>query len=66
MEYAFQQRSPLEIGLTEGELVKVLARQDVAGNPDWWLVQNNAGAQGYAPATYLSQLTTKHAPHSFS
>ena len=64
-EYAFQQRSPLEIDLGEGEFVTVLAKQDVAGNTDWWLVQNDAGAQGYVPASYLSQLIVQDTPHLF-
>lgn len=42
----------------EGELVTVLARNDEAGNSEWWLVENDAGAQGYAPAAYLTQLVT--------
>lgn len=56
MDYAFQQRTNLEISLVEHELVTVLAKHDEAGNTEWWLVENDAGVQGYAPAAYLSQL----------
>ena len=57
VEYSFQKRSALEIDLRAGEFVTVLVNHDEAGNPEWWLVENNNGAQGYAPAAYLSQLT---------
>jgi len=46
----------LEIDLNEGELVTVMAKHDEAGNEEWWLVENDTGAHGYAPAAYLSQL----------
>lgn len=60
MEYAFQKRTNLEIDLSEGELVIVLSNKDEAGNSEWWLVENDVGAQGYAPAAYLSQLVTEN------
>ena len=56
VEYDFRRRTALEIDLNEGELVTVLAKQDEAGNTEWWLVENDAGLQGYGPAAYLSQL----------
>lgn len=67
MEYSFSKRTNLEIDLTEGELVTVLARNDEAGNSEWWLVENDSGLQGYAPAAYLIQLvvTENTAPHLF-
>ena len=40
----------------DGELVTVLEKQDEAGNSEWWLVENDAGLRGYAPAAYLSEL----------
>lgn len=56
MDYTFQQRTHLEISLSEDELVTVLAKHDEAGNTEWWLVENDHGIQGYAPASYLSPL----------
>lgn len=56
VEFAFEKRSPLEIDLRAGEFVTVLADHDEAGNAEWWLVENDSAAQGYAPAAYLSQL----------
>lgn len=56
VEYAFQRRTALELDLSEGELVTVLAKHDEANNVEWWLVENDAGMQGYVPAAYLSQL----------
>lgn len=58
VEYTFSKRTNLEIDLTEGELVTVLSKKDEAGNTEWWLVENDAGLQGYAPAAYLTQLVT--------
>lgn len=58
MEYPFQKRTNLEIDLHENELVTVLAKHDEAGNSEWWLVENDAGIQAYAPAAYLTQLAT--------
>lgn len=60
MEYPFQKRTNLEIDLSEGELVTVLSSNDEAGNSEWWLVENDFGVQGYAPAAYLSQLPTQN------
>ena len=60
VEYAFKRRTNLEVDLNESELVTVLAKHDEAGNTEWWLVENDAGIQGYAPAAYLTQLTTDH------
>ena len=60
MEYAFKRRTNLEVDLNESEHVTVLAKHDEAGNTEWWLVENDAGIQGYAPAAYLTQLTTDH------
>jgi len=56
VEFAFEKRSPLEIDLCTGEFVTVLAKHDEAGNPEWWLVENETAVQGYAPAAYLRQL----------
>lgn len=42
-----------EVGLVEGQVVAVHARSDAEGNPEWWLVENEAGQTGYAPANYL-------------
>ena len=56
MDFAFERRTPLEISLMDGELVTVLEKQDEAGNNEWWLVENDAGLRGYAPAAYLSEL----------
>lgn len=58
MEYAFERRTILEIDLKESELVTVLTKHDEAGNSEWWLVENDIGIQGYAPAAYLTQLVT--------
>lgn len=59
VEYPFEKRTNLEIDLVDGELVTVLAKNDEAGNLEWWLVENDEGAQGYAPAAYLSELVTE-------
>jgi len=50
--YGFEARSPIEITLQEGELIKVLQQYDLDGNTEWWLVEVN-GRQGYAPSNYL-------------
>ncbi|XP_057381641.1 dynamin-binding protein-like [Daphnia carinata] len=58
VEYEFRKRTNLEIDLHENELVTVLCKHDEAGNSEWWLVENDEGIQGYAPAAYLTQLAT--------
>lgn len=56
VDYPFEQSSNLEISLSVNELVTVLAKHDEAQNSEWWLVENDAGVKGYAPAAFLSPL----------
>ena len=58
VDFSFERRTQLEISLMDGELITVLEKKDEAGNSEWWLVENDAGLRGYAPAAYLSELVT--------
>lgn len=54
-EFPFTARSENEASLVSGQEVVVLAKHDITGNTEWWLVDAN-GHQGYAPATYLRKV----------
>lgn len=54
-EYSFLSRSENEVSLFEGQVVTVLSKEDLEGNPEWWLVDAD-GHQGYTPAIYLKKM----------
>lgn len=39
--------------LKEGQVVIILKKQDLQGNPEWWYVEDRYGNKGYVPANYL-------------
>ena len=51
--YSFSSRNELELSIEEGQLYRVLQTHDLDQNPDWWLVLNTGGKQGYVPANYI-------------
>ena len=53
--YNFAARHDNEASLTAGLPVTVLAKHDVDGNSEWWLV-DSGGTRGYAPANYMSPM----------
>ena len=53
--YSFTARSDIEVTMTHGDIVKIVSKEDLDGNNEWWLVEVN-GHRGYAPANYLYQI----------
>ncbi|KAL3842358.1 hypothetical protein ACJMK2_020381 [Sinanodonta woodiana] len=56
-EYQFDSRGGNEVSMFEHQVVTVLAKQDLQGNPEWWLVDAD-GHRGYVPAAYLKKMPT--------
>lgn len=52
MQYNFEGLNQGELTVQEGELVKVIWKQDQKGNSEWWFVEYN-GLQGYVPGDFL-------------
>ena len=53
-QYDFKGRSDGELTITENEILRILARQDMDGNAERFKVQNKFGKCGYVPSSYLS------------
>ena len=53
--YTFAARSPIEVSMTEGQIVIVKAQHDQDGNTEWWRVEAG-GQEGYAPSNYLYKM----------
>lgn len=54
-QFEFEGTSSAELSLDEGQIVSVLQRHDLEGNPEWWLVQAE-GKKGYVAANFLAPL----------
>lgn len=54
-EYAFQSGGLNQVSLFEGQVVTVLAKQDMEGNGEWWQVDAD-GNIGYVPAAYIRKI----------
>uniref|UniRef100_A0A183IA37 SH3 domain-containing protein n=1 Tax=Soboliphyme baturini TaxID=241478 RepID=A0A183IA37_9BILA len=57
VDFDFSASGPNEVTVHAQELVAVHSKQDLEGNPDWWLVETEDGDIGYVPANYLSSYT---------
>ena len=49
-EYDFAAQDGTQINLQEGVFYELVQKE-----ADWWLVKNNAGTEGWAPANYMSE-----------
>ncbi|XP_071852019.1 dynamin-binding protein-like isoform X3 [Apostichopus japonicus] len=54
-EWSFTASAPNEISLDAGMVVRLVSAQDVDGNSEWWLVDQE-GRQGYVPGNYLAKI----------
>lgn len=54
-EYPFSSGGQNQVSLFEGQVVTVLAKQDMEANTEWWMVDAD-GEVGYAPAAYLTKI----------
>nr|XP_039264334.1 dynamin-binding protein-like isoform X2 [Styela clava] len=54
-QFDFTARSDLELTVHTGDIVKLIVAHDTDGNPEWWLVSNSDGKQGYVPSNYLTK-----------
>ncbi|XP_029637819.1 dynamin-binding protein isoform X2 [Octopus sinensis] len=54
-EYAFQSGGLNQVSLFEGQVVTVLAKQDMEGNEEWWQVDADENI-GYVPAAYIRKI----------
>ncbi|GAB1611131.1 dynamin-binding protein-like isoform X2 [Argonauta hians] len=54
-EYPFQSGGPNQVSLFEGQVVTILAKQDMEGNEEWWQVDAD-GHIGYVPAAYIRKI----------
>ncbi|XP_076307019.1 dynamin-binding protein-like isoform X2 [Tachypleus tridentatus] len=53
--YPFGAMGPYQLTLALGQVVMVLHKGDLEGNPEWWFVGDRFGNQGYVPSSYLKK-----------
>ena len=54
--YAFKSTSQGTLSITQGQIVTVIAFQDLMGNKEWFLVRDYNGNKGYVPHNYVKPL----------
>ncbi|XP_032242810.2 dynamin-binding protein isoform X1 [Nematostella vectensis] len=52
-QFDFEGTSEAEVSIDAGQLVTVLQKHDLEGNPEWWLVEAE-GKRGYVAADFLA------------
>ncbi|XP_013774351.1 dynamin-binding protein-like isoform X2 [Limulus polyphemus] len=55
--YPFGAMGPYQLTLALGQVVVVLHKGDLEGNPEWWFVGDRFGNEGYVPSSYLKKYT---------
>ena len=53
--YDFERTGMNMLSIKTGQIVLVLQQHDVQGNPEWWLVKDRFGGEGYVPGNYLTR-----------
>ncbi|XP_064477545.1 dynamin-binding protein-like [Ornithodoros turicata] len=53
--YPFSASGPHQLSVAQGQVVLVLHKYDLHGNPDWWFVQDRHNNKGYVPGNYLQK-----------
>ncbi|XP_061409188.1 LOW QUALITY PROTEIN: rho guanine nucleotide exchange factor 37-like [Lethenteron reissneri] len=54
--FKFSAQGVGQASVLAGQRVRVLHTSDLAGNPQWWLVESDGGHRGYVPASFLGTM----------
>ncbi|CAM9374048.1 unnamed protein product [Lampetra fluviatilis] len=54
--FTFSAQGVGQASVLAGQRVRVLHTSDLAGNPQWWLVESDGGHRGYVPASFLGTM----------
>ena len=51
--FDFEAETDIELTVKAGATVDVLSMQDLTGNSEWCLAQNNTGERGFVPQSFI-------------
>lgn len=51
--YNFEGEAEIELSIDSGDRLEVLALEDLTGNDEWCLVQNERGERGFVPKSFV-------------
>ncbi|XP_078455255.1 dynamin-binding protein-like isoform X2 [Lampetra planeri] len=54
--FTFSAQGVGQASVLAGQRVRVLHTSDLAGNPQWWLVESDGSHRGYVPASFLGTM----------